>query len=244
MNVNTVIRQFQEADVEQVCQLYIEHGFDGYDHIPSLKNSQAPYAQKIVDTDLRNIGANYLDKEGANFWVCEEVEGNEESTCRSRIVGTCAIIPGEFGNGGGVYELVRMVVHPDQRGKGMAKKLYTAAETFVREEMKGDKLFLTTLLENIMGCKFYEKCGLVKVGDPQEFRLPEVGTVIRPQRFEKCFWRFFLLDVRVVFGDLYLIEILDTRMAKILNRKLMIWNKYFEGINFRDYADFFGVHES
>merc|ERR1711962_265223 len=184
MSNDMVVRQFKDADEEQVCRIYLDYAFDSYHDIPALKSSGESYLHKVIENDLRSIRKNYIDMEGANFWVADVSNGSSDSC----IVGTCAITreKGENCSNSEIFEVVRMVVHPDQRGSGVAVQLINTAETYVRDELKGKKLFLETLLENIPACKFYEKCGFLKVGEPKAHTLGDDGTVIHPQRFEKC----------------------------------------------------------
>ena len=186
---NITIREYKYEDRSSVRELYAV-GIASYKNPPHLHENQFRFSEWALKTDMADILSNYVNK-GGNFWVAEEMNGGGGS----RLVGCVGVLPlplemvrhPERKS----FELQRVVVQEDCRGKGVGCALVKCLEDYVRDVCGGDEVVCTTLDEQLPACRFYEKNGYVRAGTPQSFsvmaRFPEatLDGILHIQRFEK-----------------------------------------------------------
>lgn len=201
------IRQFQSRDLYNVQKLFLEN-LRSYKEPIILKETNHFFTKSRLKQDMADIKTNYLDVDGGNFWVAEETRLDIHGKKISHVVGCVGTLPRRTFNDDALvelnnndttkqhrnsklFELMRMSVHSDYRGKGLAQALVSTLENHAFNEQNGDKIFLSTLSEMKQACRFYEKQGFRKTGKTKEFRLREInpsaidGTV-HLLYFEKC----------------------------------------------------------
>ena len=168
------IRQFQPGDLKKVQKLF-QQNLCSYKQPRALKESNFYFTKEKLKQDMGDIKTNYLDVEGANFWVAEEFSTTTtRTTVPTRIVACVGVIPHESNCNGKcndddedddldecqTFELVRMSVHSDYRGSGLAQDMVRTLENFVCTVCPLTcRIFLTTCSEMKPACRFYEKEG-------------------------------------------------------------------------------------
>lgn len=187
MSNSIIIRSFLPEDQAEVEKLY-QSAFSTYqDAIPEIVACTTWFIEdKLKDGgDMNDIHHHYMKDDTANkcFWVAiDETEG--------RVVGCVGALPSTEFDAREYIELVRMAVHDDYRGRGIAGKLLRALESFGRE--RGfSKVNLTTLDGMLPAMAFYPKLGfqlhrLVEL-DVEEFfkRKFETGNKVNVVHFTK-----------------------------------------------------------
>ncbi len=73
------------------------------------------------------------------------------------VAGACALKQHEDGR----YELTKMAVDPAYRGRGIGQHLMTAVETYAKETLGLDRLFLLSNTKNEAALRLYERNGWV-----------------------------------------------------------------------------------
>lgn len=91
------------------------------------------------------------------------------------VVGFAVAVPGDEPAG---WQLYRLYVHPDEWGRGIGTRLLAALEARLRDR-GGERLELTTLADNEVAVRFYERRGFDRVGSFED----EAGH--RRYRYEK-----------------------------------------------------------
>merc|ERR1719410_2637902 len=142
---------------------------------------------------MDDIEKHYVNIEGGNFWVAEEIGEDNKGSRVVGCVGVQPLKPEEIVDTTSLksYELLRMSVHQDFRRQGLAQKLLQHLEDYVRNELGGDKVVLFTLNEMKTACKFYEANGFQRVGELQPVTIRQmdpdaaVDGTLHVQRFEK-----------------------------------------------------------
>ena len=172
---NIVIREFKRDDLSSVQRIF-SNGFNKYRDGPTGVVSDYFLAERLQD-DMFDIQESYLNVDGGNFWVAEDTSpATLDNTMKSppRIVGIVGILPGSIinekgpisddGNNatGKVLELLRMSVHEDYQGTGVAQLLLGELEKFAFEKHNCHKVFLATGYDMKCACRFYEKQGYKK----------------------------------------------------------------------------------
>lgn len=129
-----------------------DEDMDGY--VALIGRCWADYPGCVLDVDaelpeLRALASHYRAKGGA-LWVAGDVAA------------MCAVRP----SGGGVWELCKVYVHPDQHGTGLAHRMVETAEAHARAAGAGRmELWTDTRFERAH--RFYEKRGYVRDGGPR-----------------------------------------------------------------------------
>jgi putative acetyltransferase len=100
-----------------------------------------------TDAPLLGLPASYEDVGGA-FWVAEEA---------GFIIGTCGLAPVEPR----VYELRKMYLRPQTRGRGVGRQLLALAVEWARAR-GGTHLVLDTIEDMTRAIAFYEAHGFVR----------------------------------------------------------------------------------
>lgn len=124
-------------------------------------------------SDKKQIGEVLLEllniknaREGEKVFLNEIKKGHTYLVAKERdkIIGLVTyLVHGRAKHG--LAELYHIVVLPEHRGSGAAKRLYAALEKELKQEYKRmggklRKLFLTTRFSNARAQKFYKKMGL------------------------------------------------------------------------------------
>lgn len=106
-----------------------------------------------TDAQLEALPASYADHGGA-FWVACDGE---------RVIGTCGVFPVAEAT----FELRKMYLHPDARGRRVGKRLLEEAIAFARAH-GGRRMVLDTAAQMTTAIAFYEANGFVR--DDRECR--------------------------------------------------------------------------
>ncbi len=105
-----------------------------------------------TDVELEGLPASYADRGGA-FWVAFDAEG--------ALAGTCGLFPEEPGT----FELRKMYLRPNARGRGLGKLLFGASVAWARS--RGATLMVLDTVEQMGGAiAFYEANGFVRDDAP------------------------------------------------------------------------------
>lgn len=148
-----VLKRFEAfLDEEQCCDLLRRNicvdGCVGKGE--AFRQGEREYVEESVapQGDMRRVDQVYA---GGAFWVAKH---------REQVVGMVAV---EKTDSHGEYELRRMHVHGDWRGKGLGKKLAMTAMDFVRKKEDFKILVLSTMAHYQGANALYEKLGFILV---------------------------------------------------------------------------------
>ncbi|HZB62145.1 MAG TPA: GNAT family N-acetyltransferase [Microvirga sp.] len=134
----------------------------------------AEYPGCFVDPhdDLKDLRApkSSFTGEGGAFWVLEDERGR-----------VCACVAVDFPEGG-VAELHRLYVRPDQRGRGLGSSLVSRVEGHARERGAG-RMFFWSDTRFTDAHRLYARLGYVRTGDRRD-----LGDISNSSeyRFEKA----------------------------------------------------------
>ena len=139
-----IVRQYRHGDRSSLRELY-GTGIASYKNPPHLHENLFRFSEWALKKDMMDILTNYVNKDGGNFWVAEEQNGGSGS----RLVGCVGVLqlPPEMVRHPKrkSFELQRMVVQDDCRGKGVGCALVKRLEGYVRDVCEGDEVVLETL---------------------------------------------------------------------------------------------------
>jgi len=157
------IRPFQPQDLEQ-CRALFQSGQEEY-------QNPAEYIQYIINTDLSDVMANYINRDRSCLWVAVSVSDDE-------VIGLVGIRPLQIGDPSyysscqqskevdvdNEAELNRMVVSSSWRRRGVGRALLETCLAFCRFH-RYSTLHLSTLADMKAATDFYKanKLSAIKV---------------------------------------------------------------------------------
>lgn len=126
---------------------------------------------KNVSPRLRNIPKNYLEREGAHFWIATI---KQEGSPKEKIVGSVCIVPYDWEYDhigirkrkelyGKVADFGRMNVSSEVRRQGLGKRLLNQVLEFARAH-NYDNIVLSHWASNKAAATLYKKAGFKKIG--------------------------------------------------------------------------------
>lgn len=176
-NPQIKVRPFAAGDLQRVQEIF-STGFDQY----KTEKDGALYENFVkskLNSDMGDIQKHYIDIEGGNFWVAEDV--TQETPMVVGIVGVLPSTDADSTEANTIraFELLRMSIDIQYEGKGVAQLLIKALERFVFSEQNADKLVLATSANMRRAVRFYEKQNYTKT------RLEYYNECTSIQHFEK-----------------------------------------------------------
>jgi len=167
-----VIREFHEADADDVRKLFIR--VNQLLAPDNLKDSFASYIASSLTQEIDRISDYYLEKNGG-FWV---------ALIDDKTVGMFGLEP----SGDNTMELRRMYVDPDFRRRGIAAKMLQYAEDTCRQDNVA-QLDLSTSEVQGDALAFYRQAGysLVHEEVAETVSNKTIGGGIRRYHFKKKF---------------------------------------------------------
>ncbi len=101
-----------------------------------------------TDAQVLALPGSYEDR-GGRFWVATETDG--------ALLGTCGVFPVDAAT----FELRKMYLHPDSRGRGVGRRLLDAAVAFAAGR-GASRMVLDTTEQMTRAIAFYEAHGFVR----------------------------------------------------------------------------------
>lgn len=131
----------------------------------TFEQTWAPNEKQIVD----KAPIDSLEGKNHRYWYVED---------NGKIVGALGVRENKYGSGGYEMDSDYVAVHKDYRGKGIANKLLTEAEKFIKERGGRYLHVLTCDIDSYKPARsFYKKNGYKKVAEIPDYYVEGEGRI-------------------------------------------------------------------
>jgi putative acetyltransferase len=110
----------------------------------------------VTDAELYALPASYADRGGA-FWVGVDRSPQAGACGDDVLLGTCGVFP----VADATYELRKMYLSPEARGRGLGERMLDVAVEWVKQR-RGKRIVLDTVETMTRAIAFYEKHGFIR----------------------------------------------------------------------------------